>query len=154
MVVALSLAALLLHSVYLGKPRDPPPIHNPAFLNIGQVCKWESRCIKKQRQAMNRALKYVQRHRSHRGKFDCATATHLEAAREKTGSDSTIVSEIQNSGPQVSRGRTGDWPGALKSHPLALVWKGGGVGKGALQDFLPACSHFDQRCSSVCRVLA
>jgi len=39
----------------------PPPLKNPALLNIGFVCHWQSHCIKKQERAMQRALKYVRK---------------------------------------------------------------------------------------------
>ena len=38
-----------------------PPLRDPVFLNIGFVCKWEERCISRQKRAMNRALRYVKR---------------------------------------------------------------------------------------------
>jgi len=40
----------------------PPPLRNPALLNIGFVCRWQDRCIEKQQRAMGRALKYVRKH--------------------------------------------------------------------------------------------
>ncbi len=39
----------------------PPPLKNPALLNIGFVCRWQSNCIAKQQRAMNRALKLVRK---------------------------------------------------------------------------------------------
>ena len=39
----------------------PPPLKNPALLNIGFVCRWQSHCIEKQERAMERALKYVRK---------------------------------------------------------------------------------------------
>ena len=39
----------------------PPPLRNPALLNIGFVCRWQDRCIARQQQAMGRALKYVRK---------------------------------------------------------------------------------------------
>lgn len=39
---------------------DPvPPLRNPALLNIGFVCRWQSACIGKQNQAMRSSLGYV-----------------------------------------------------------------------------------------------
>jgi hypothetical protein len=38
-------------------------LHDPVSLNIGVTCQWQSRCIKRQRAAMNHALAYVSRHR-------------------------------------------------------------------------------------------
>jgi hypothetical protein len=40
----------------------PPPLRNPALLNIGFVCRWQDRCIERQENAMVRALKYVKKH--------------------------------------------------------------------------------------------
>ena len=40
----------------------PPPLKNPALLNIGFVCRWQPRCIRTQERAMERALKYVKKH--------------------------------------------------------------------------------------------
>lgn len=40
-----------------------PPLRNPALLNIGFVCKWQSRCIRRQQTAMGRALGYVRKSR-------------------------------------------------------------------------------------------
>ena len=42
--------------------RSQPPLKNPALLNIGFVCRWQSGCIRQQQRAMERALKYVARH--------------------------------------------------------------------------------------------
>lgn len=40
-----------------------PPLRNPALLNIGFVCKWQARCIRRQQSAMSRALGYVRKYR-------------------------------------------------------------------------------------------
>ena len=40
--------------------RAAPPLRNPAVLNIGFVCRWQPRCIRKQESAMGVALRYVQ----------------------------------------------------------------------------------------------
>ena len=40
-----------------------PPLSRPAILNIGYVCRWESRCMRSQEQAMERAIKYVRKYR-------------------------------------------------------------------------------------------
>lgn len=39
------------------------PLRDPAFLNIGFVCRWNSQCMTKQQRAMNRALAYVKKYR-------------------------------------------------------------------------------------------
>ena len=36
-----------------------PPLKDPALLNIGFVCRWQSPCITKQRAAMRASLRYV-----------------------------------------------------------------------------------------------
>ncbi len=41
----------------------PPPLRNPALLNIGFVCKWQARCIRRQENAMGHALRYVRKYR-------------------------------------------------------------------------------------------
>lgn len=38
-----------------------PPLYDPVFLNIGFVCRWESRCMDRQDDAMQRALKFVRK---------------------------------------------------------------------------------------------
>jgi hypothetical protein len=40
-----------------------PPLRDPVFLNIGFVCKWQSRCVQRQQRAMRRALAYVKKQR-------------------------------------------------------------------------------------------
>lgn len=40
----------------------PPPLRNPALLNIGFVCRWQPGCIRTQQRAMERALKYVKKY--------------------------------------------------------------------------------------------
>jgi hypothetical protein len=42
--------------------RSRPPLHNPALLNIGFVCRWQSRCIKEQQSEMRQALRYVKKY--------------------------------------------------------------------------------------------
>jgi hypothetical protein len=41
---------------------NAPPIRNPAILNIGFVCRWQTSCIRKQAHAMEHSLKYVQKY--------------------------------------------------------------------------------------------
>ena len=41
----------------------PPPLRNPALLNIGFVCRWQPRCIRQQENEMQSALRYVKKHR-------------------------------------------------------------------------------------------
>jgi hypothetical protein len=40
-----------------------PVIHDPVALNIGVNCQWQSRCMTKQRAAMNRALGFIAKKR-------------------------------------------------------------------------------------------
>jgi hypothetical protein len=42
---------------------EPPPLYNPAVLNIGFICQWQDRCMDRQRVAMKRALRYVAKYR-------------------------------------------------------------------------------------------
>lgn len=62
MQLALALAIL---SITIGgeAQRNPALLMRPAILNIGHVCRWDNRCMKKQEQAMNRAVKYVRKNR-------------------------------------------------------------------------------------------
>ena len=39
--------------------RAKPPLRNPALLNIGFVCRWQSPCIRTQEKAMFRSLKHM-----------------------------------------------------------------------------------------------
>jgi hypothetical protein len=55
----LAVAALILLPIGAAARAAPAPLYDPAFLNIGLVCRWDGRCIDKQKQAMKRALKYV-----------------------------------------------------------------------------------------------
>lgn len=60
----LSLLTVLL--ALTGSPdqsRKAPLLMRPAVLNIGHVCRWDARCMKKQKQAMGRATKYVRKYR-------------------------------------------------------------------------------------------
>ena len=40
-----------------------PLINDPALLNIGFVCRWETRCMHRQTAAMKRSLKHVKKYR-------------------------------------------------------------------------------------------
>jgi hypothetical protein len=40
-----------------------PPLKNPALLNVGFICHWQSSCITKQMRAMRSSLQYVNGHR-------------------------------------------------------------------------------------------
>jgi hypothetical protein len=42
-----------------GRWEPVPPLENPALLNIGFVCRWQSACITKQNRAMRDSLRYV-----------------------------------------------------------------------------------------------
>lgn len=55
--------AFLLITLAGDAPRNPALVMRPAILNIGYVCRWDSRCMKRQEQAMNRAVKYVRKYR-------------------------------------------------------------------------------------------
>ena len=59
----LDLAFLLLAASLSGEARRNPPLMRPAILNIGYVCRWEARCMRRQEQAMNRSIKYVRKYR-------------------------------------------------------------------------------------------
>lgn len=55
----LALAAVMLGPTSAEAAAQPPPLKNPAVLNIGFVCRWQERCIGRQQEAMGHALKYV-----------------------------------------------------------------------------------------------
>ena len=42
--------------------RRSPPLVNPVLLNMGFVCKWQDKCIKRQQRAMTRSLRYLKVH--------------------------------------------------------------------------------------------
>lgn len=54
-------------------PRQRPLIANPALANIGYVCRWEQRCMKKQEQAMLRSVKHVKKYRPPAWKMNLCT---------------------------------------------------------------------------------
>lgn len=68
-----------------GSPAEAAaPLNNPALLNIGLVCKWDSRCIKRQERAMGRALSYVKTRRPPQWKIQ---ACNRNAARGRNRVD-------------------------------------------------------------------
>lgn len=58
-LAALGLWSAIAWSADAAARTRPPPLRNPALLNIGFVCRWHPRCIRTQERAMERALKYV-----------------------------------------------------------------------------------------------
>ena len=61
-LTALALCSAGAWSADLAARAKPPPLRNPALLNIGFVCRWQPSCIKTQQRAMERALKYVKKY--------------------------------------------------------------------------------------------
>ena len=63
MKARLALAVLILGSAGMlasaAQARGKPPLRNPALLNIGFVCRWQSPCIRTQERAMFRSLKHM-----------------------------------------------------------------------------------------------
>jgi hypothetical protein len=63
MKARLALAVLILGSAGMlaatAQARGKPPLRNPALLNIGFVCRWQSSCIRTQEKAMFRSLKHM-----------------------------------------------------------------------------------------------
>ncbi len=59
----LGIAALAIAAGAADARRANAPLQNPALLNIGFVCRWNSACMNKQQRAMNRALAYVRKYR-------------------------------------------------------------------------------------------
>ena len=64
MVIRLILGGLVLGAAGASAWSRPPPLKDPALLNIGYVCRWDNRCIAKQQKAMKAALHYVKKHRT------------------------------------------------------------------------------------------
>ena len=63
--IKLAIAAVALWSapgLTASAQAKPPPLRNPALLNIGFVCRWQPRCIRQQETEMQRALRYVKKH--------------------------------------------------------------------------------------------
>ena len=60
LALALTMATLSLAG---DPPAHRPPLMKPALLNIGYVCRWQQRCMKRQEQAMGRSVKYVKKYR-------------------------------------------------------------------------------------------
>jgi hypothetical protein len=56
-------AALILCCIAAPAQAEPPPLRDPAFLNIGLSCRWEMQCINSQKKAMKQALGYVRKGR-------------------------------------------------------------------------------------------
>lgn len=67
MVIRLTLVAVALSSigasVGAGASQRSAPLYNPALLNIGFVCQWQSGCMSRQQRAMKRSLGYVEKYR-------------------------------------------------------------------------------------------
>ena len=55
--------AILLLAPAGAEARTRPPLYDPVLLNIGLVCRWDNRCIERQKNAMKRATKYVAKYR-------------------------------------------------------------------------------------------
>ena len=63
MKLPLLAAAIVMAGAHQAAEAKLPPLRDPVFLNIGFVCRWENRCIERQRKAMDRALAYVKKTR-------------------------------------------------------------------------------------------
>lgn len=53
------LAATALATASAQAQRAAPPLRNPVLLNMGFVCKWQNRCIKRQQRAMTASFRYL-----------------------------------------------------------------------------------------------
>jgi hypothetical protein len=66
MKARLALAAVIFASAGAqaseAQARAQPPLRNPALLNIGFVCRWETRCIRTQEKAMFRTLRHMRKY--------------------------------------------------------------------------------------------
>jgi hypothetical protein len=56
-----AVAALVLTGASADARSSQAPLHDPVFLNIGLICQWDIRCMGRQNEAMDRALKYVRK---------------------------------------------------------------------------------------------
>ena len=61
MLAAIVVAALTVPARVDARSFSPPPLYDPVFLNMGFVCRWDSRCMDRQKDAMNRSLRYVRK---------------------------------------------------------------------------------------------
>ena len=57
----LAAATLIALSATSSADAGPAPLYDPVILNIGFVCRWNAHCMDKQKDAMNRALKFVRK---------------------------------------------------------------------------------------------
>jgi len=106
MRLKLALAALAVSGAWAAAAQaaaKPPPLRNPAILNIGFVCRWQERCIERQENAMVRALKYVKKYRP--------PAWKIQQCNRNAGRNGTRVDWIgfnncvRNPNLQPTRGR-------------------------------------------------
>jgi hypothetical protein len=60
-LAAATLLTLALASGGDARSSSPPPLYDPVILNIGFVCRWNAHCMDRQKDAMNRSLKFVRK---------------------------------------------------------------------------------------------
>ena len=60
---AAAAAGLILCCIAATARAERPLLNNPALLNIGLSCRWDTHCMTVQRKAMKRALAYVRKAR-------------------------------------------------------------------------------------------
>lgn len=65
MKLGIAIAAAAAGAAFAAAPAGAklPPLRDPVFLNIGFVCRWETRCIERQQRAMKRSLAFVKKQR-------------------------------------------------------------------------------------------
>jgi hypothetical protein len=61
--IGIAFLALLLALPAAFASAKPPPLRNPALLNIGFICHWQATCMERQERAMKKALAYVDKRR-------------------------------------------------------------------------------------------
>lgn len=61
-MAVMALTEILLAVAAAGGLSGRPLIDDPARLNIGFVCRWDTRCMYRQGRAMNRSLKHVRKY--------------------------------------------------------------------------------------------
>lgn len=59
MRIGVALLAAALPMLWTPARASPPPLRNPAMLNIGFICHWQARCMERQQNAMRKALDFV-----------------------------------------------------------------------------------------------
>jgi hypothetical protein len=60
-IVAAAVIAVAGSAAAEARANAPPPLYDPVILNVGFVCRWDARCMDRQKDAMKSALKFVRK---------------------------------------------------------------------------------------------